>query len=265
MEKKQVNVHLISDLTCETLINVNSVIMSQFPDVEVKRFVWPFVIYESQLDEIINSVNQNPGVIMVSIIKPEIDNIITSTFSHRKDITIIHPLAESIYNFSKFLGIDVKVKQRKIEYYDKFIPINYTLEHDDGRLTEDVEEADIVIIGVSRSSKTPTSVYLSHLGYKVMNIPYVRKDLMPDFTKVKNPLLIGLIIEAERLLSIRSDRVGNLDNNSYISKESIIKEIRESRTFMESIGCHVIDVTRKSVEETSAKIISLYDKHKHRD
>ena len=88
---------------------------------------------------------------------------------------------------------------------------------------------------------------------------------MPDFTKVKNPLLIGLIIEAERLLSIRSDRVGNLDNNSYISKESIIKEIRESRTFMESIGCHVIDVTRKSVEETSAKIISLYDKHKHRD
>jgi len=180
---QSVNIHLVSDFTCDTLLNISGIIATQFPNVKINRFFWPFVRYIDQVDEIFESLDKNPGLILFSILQDDIEEKIEDFVSRRSDCKIIPVVDFIISETSSFVGQEVKKITRRsnnsYEYIKRMEAMNFTINHDDGRMAEDCSSADIILIGVSRTSKSPTSIYLSNRGYKVANIPFVSANLMP--------------------------------------------------------------------------------------
>jgi regulator of PEP synthase PpsR (kinase-PPPase family) len=265
MKIKEVNIHLISDSTGETLSSISRAVMSQFEGCEAKEFVWPLVRTASHIDRIIESIDQNPGIILYTILKDELIDKLRN-YCYKNDLPCISAISPIVSSFSRHLNIPVTKavgRQHHLdqEYFNKVDAINYTLTHDDGQMFHEIDKADIVIIGVSRASKTPTSIYLSCRGYKVANIPFVTIETIPqELYSAKKPVIVGLIINPEKLVQIRSTRIKSLGEKSdtdYNNIDKIKNEISESRKLYQKLKCHVIDVTRKSVEETAAQVISL--------
>ena len=264
--KKIINLHLISDSTGETLSSVSRAVLSQFEDVESIDFVWSLIRTEGQIERVKESITKNPGIVLYTILE---DNLIESLKNHcyKLQIPCIPVLSRIINEFSNYLGSNVSniIGRQHIldsEYFSRVEAINYTITHDDGQSSWDLYEANIIIIGVSRTSKSPTSVYLSCRGYKTANIPFVTLETIPtNIYDLKVPLIVGLIINPEKLIQIRQTRlavIGQDIDTSYIDIESIKNEIIESRKLFAKLNCPVIDVTKRSVEETAAKIIQLY-------
>ncbi len=264
-DKKIINLHLISDSTGETLSSVARAVLSQFENIESKDFIWPLIRTKQQIEKIKESITQNPGIVMYTILQSE---IIDSLKLHCKQLQIpcVSVLSHIISTFSNYLEMDISnvVGRQHLldeEYFSRVEAINYTMSHDDGQANWDLYEADIVIIGVSRTSKSPTCVYLSCRGYKAANIPFVSSETMPDtIFDLKKPLIVGLIINPEKLIQIRQSRllsIGQDGSTEYIDLESVKKEVAESRKLFAKLNCPIIDVTKKSVEETSARIIQL--------
>ena len=240
--------------------------MSQFQEVESNDFIWPLVRTAAQIDKVKESISQNPGIVLYTILE---DELIEDLKNHCYELGIpcIPVLSRIISEFSNYLNLDVShsIGRQHIldrEYFSKVDAINYTINHDDGQSTWDLYEADIILIGVSRTSKSPTSVYLSCRGYKTANVPFVSIETMPDnICDLKKPLIVGLTIKPEQLIQIRHNRLlamGQDADTDYINIDSVKAEIAESRKLFAKIGCTVIDVTKRSVEETAAKIIQLY-------
>lgn len=265
IKEKRVNLHLISDSTGETLSSVARAVLSQFEGVESNDFIWPLVRNKLQLDKALEAIEQNPGIVLYTILQ---EDLVESLKSHcyRLQIPCISVLSRIIGEFSNYLGMNISNsigRQHLLdqEYFSRVEAINYTINHDDGQSAWDLYEADIVIVGVSRTSKSPTSVYLSCRGYKTANIPFVSIDTIPNtIYDLKKPLIVGLTINPEKLVQIRQSRLTSLGQdvvNDYIDIECIKKEISESRKLFSKLGCVVIDVTKRSVEETAAKIIQL--------
>ena len=267
---KKINIHLISDSTGETLSSISRAVMSQFEGCEAKEFVWPLVRTTSHIERIISSINENPGIILYTILKNElIDKI--KNHCYEVGLPCVSAISPVVSAFSRYLDTPITKaigRQHHLdqEYFDRVEAINYTINHDDGQMPHEVSQADIIIIGVSRVSKSPTSIYLSCRGYKVANIPFVNIQTIPqELFSAKNSLIIGLIINPEKLSQIRSNRIKSLGEKSetdYIDIEKIKNEILESRKLYQKLGCCIIDVTRKSVEETAAQIISLVQQKK---
>jgi regulator of PEP synthase PpsR (kinase-PPPase family) len=264
---KKTNLHLISDSTGETLGAISRAVISQFENLEVEEFIWPLTRSSNQIEKIKESISQNPGIILYTILK---DDLILDLKNHcnKLDLPCISALSRIIGQFSRYLKMDVtgSIGRQHIldeEYFSKVEAINYTIEHDDGQKARDLDSADIIIIGVSRTSKSPTSVFLSCRGYKTANIPFVTLDSFPkEIYDVKKPLIVGLTINPEKLLQVRQVRVNSMGDTNletdYIKIDKIKNEIAESRILFSRLKCPIIDVTRRSVEETSAKIIQLY-------
>ncbi len=263
---KKINLHLISDSTGETLSSVSRAVLSQFEDVEALDFVWPLVRTKSQIKKIIESVSKNPGIVLYTILE---DGLVKELKSHCHimQIPCIPVLSRIVTEFSNYLGVSVNnaIGRQHIldeEYFSRVEAINYTINHDDGQSSWDLYDADIIIIGVSRTSKSPTSVYLSCRGYKAANIPFVNIEAIPDnIYNLKKPLIIGLTINPEKLIQIRQNRMLSLGQEiktNYIDLENVQKEISESRKLFLKLNCKIIDVTKRSVEETAAKIIQLH-------
>jgi len=263
--KKIINLHLVSDSTGETLSSVSRAVLSQFEDVDSVDFVWSLIRTSSQIEKVKESITKNPGVVLYTILE---DDLIQNLKNHcqRLQIPCIPVLSRIISEFSNYLGLDVNnaIGRQHIldsDYFARVEAINYTITHDDGQSSWDLYEADIIIIGVSRTSKSPTSVYLSCRGYKTANIPFVTIDTIPEnIYDLKCPLVVGLIINPEKLIQIRQSRLASLGQDidiNYINIESIKNEIVESRKLFAKLNCPVIDVTKRSVEETAAKIIQL--------
>lgn len=267
---KKINIHLISDSTGETLSSISRAVMSQFEGCEAKEFVWPLVRTTSHIDRIISSINENPGIILYTILKDElIDKI--KNHCHEVGLPCVSAISPVVSAFSRYLDTPITKaigRQHHLdqEYFDRVEAINYTINHDDGQMSHEVSRADIIIIGVSRVSKSPTSIYLSCRGYKVANIPFVNIQTIPqELFSAKNSLIVGLTINPEKLSQIRSTRIKSLGEKSetdYIDIEKIKNEILESRKLYQKLECCIIDVTRKSVEETAAQIISLVQQKK---
>ncbi len=264
--KKVINLHLISDSTGETLSSVARAVMSQFEGVDSNDFIWPLVRTKSQIQRINESISQNPGIVMYTVLQ---EDIMGPLIAHCQKIQVPHisVLSDIVQKFSSYLNVDTtKVIGRQHllddEYFSRVEAINYTMSHDDGQSDWDLDKADIIIVGVSRTSKTPTSIYLSCRGYKTANIPFVSIDTIPKtLEKATNSLIVGLVINPEKLINIRSTRMSSLgsdEKTDYINIESVKKEISESRKLFAKLNCPVIDVTSRSVEETSAKIIQFY-------
>lgn len=268
MKEKKINLHLISDSTGETLSSVSRAVLSQFEGVESNDFIWPLVRNKTQLERVMESISKDPGIVLYTILQDDLTQLLKN-HCYKLHIPCIPVLSRIIAEFSNYLEQDTSQaigRQHLLdeEYFSKVEAINYTINHDDGQGAWDLYDADIVIIGVSRTSKSPTSVYLSCRGYKTANIPFVTIDTIPDsLHSLKKPLIVGLTINPEKLVQIRENRlisIGQDASTDYIDIDAVKGEVAESRKLFAKLNCPVIDVTKRSVEETSAKIIQLLQK-----
>ena len=270
MSKKLINIHLVSDSTGETLSSVARAVLSQFEGVDSNDFIWPLIRTKPQLERVMESIAQDQGIVMYTILQ---DELIESLKRHCFELKIpcIPVLSHIIGEFSNYLGMHIShtVGRQHLldgEYFSRVEAISYTLNHDDGQSTWDLYDADIVIVGVSRTSKSPTSVYLSCRGHKTANVPFVSLETIPtSIYDLKKPLIVGLTINPEKLVQIRQTRLASLGKemgSDYIDLEN---EVAESRKLFAKLNCPIIDVTKRSVEETAAKIIQLLQEKRIRE
>lgn len=270
MDKRIINVHLVSDSTGETVSSICRSVMTQFEDVEVEEHVWPLVRTERQLEKVIEAVRTHPGMVLCTLMQEKSFQQLESECK-KLNVPCIPVLDEVMHEMSQYLGQKMKAKPGKQhamddEYFARVEAINYTIQHDDGQQADDLEEADVVLVGVSRTSKSPTCVFISYRGYRAANIPFVKEDLLPDnLFKLKNPLIVGLVISPDRLIQIRKTRLVELKElreTHYIDPEFVEEEVRAARRMFTKHGWPVIDVTRRSVEETAATIIQMLTERK---
>ena len=268
-------IYLISDSTGETLDRIFLALKSQFNNFNYDKKEYVFVRTNQQINKIINECTpeENP-IILYTIVETKLAKHLSNEAEKMK-IPCFGILGNLILTFSKLLNQKATHKpsaQHVLDddYYKRIDAIQFTMSHDDGKKTNDVEESDIVLLGVSRTSKTPTSIYLANRGYKTINIPLVLKQEIPQILKEKpeSSCVIGLYVEPERLVDIRRNRVAITNEkkfSKYTELESIKQEIQDSKNMFKKYNWPIIDVTRKSVEETAAAIIKIYDIKKNKN
>jgi regulator of PEP synthase PpsR (kinase-PPPase family) len=262
-------IYLISDSTGETLDRIFLALKAQFKNIEYKVHSYSFTRTENQILKILEDakINENP-VILYTIVDNNLAKCLANA-SDRKKIPCFGVLGNLILNFSKILNQKASHEPSgqhvlNEEYYDRIEAIQFTMNHDDGNLLNDIEKSDIVLVGVSRTSKTPTSIYLANKGFKTSNIPLVNENSLPKKLR-ENPQItcvVGLNTEPERLVDLRKNRMSSLketENTKYTSIDNIKKEIIDAKKTFQKYRWPSIDVTRKSVEETAASIIKIHD------
>ncbi len=261
----KLHLHLLSDSTGETLENIAKAALAQFDDVQVVRHFWPLVRSETHLERILVEIAQNPGLVIFTLVNPEIRRQL-ETRCRAIGLPAVAPLDPVNHALSNLLGQEMKARpgrQHMLDaaYFARVDAIQFTIAHDDGVNWENWEEADIVLAGVSRTSKTPTSIYLANRGFKVANIPIVPQSPPPELLfSLRNPMVVGLTTSPERLIQVRRNRLLALNQQnetSYVEQEAVQKEVAYARRMFADNGWPVIDVTRRSIEETAAAIITL--------
>ena len=262
-------IYLISDSTGETLDRIFLALKAQFKNIEYKVHSYSFTRTENQIIKILEDARENENsVIFYTIVDNKLAKYLTKV-SEEKKIPCFSVLGNLILNFSKILNQKASHEpsgQHALndEYYERIEAIQFTITHDDGNLVNDIEKSDIVLVGVSRTSKTPTSIYLANKGFRTSNIPLVNENSLPKKLR-DNPQLtcvVGLNTEPERLVDLRKNRMNSLketENIKYTNIENIKKEIIEAKKTFQKYKWPSIDVTRKSVEETAASIIKIHE------
>jgi len=262
-------IYLISDSTGETLDRIFLALKAQFNNFHYKTNHFSFTRTENQIIKILeNCKKKEKTIILYTIVDNKLSKFLNDK-AKKERIPCFGVLGDLIESFSNLLNQDaLNVPSRQHimndEYYKKIDAIQFTMNHDDGNAIEDIDKSDIILIGVSRTSKTPTSIYLANKGYKVSNIPIVNKSSIPENVK-KNKLkkcIIGLIAEPERLVEIRKNRMTSLKetgNQKYTSLQKIYEEVKSSKNTFSKFKWPTIDVSRKSVEETAASVIKIYE------
>ena len=268
-------IYLISDSTGETLDRVFLAIKAQFKNIKYEIHTFFFTRTENQISKIIDgAAKKDNTIILYTIVDSNLAKFLANK-SNEKKIPCFGVLGDLILSFSKLLNqkaSHIPSGQHVLneEYYERIEAIQFTMNHDDGNLVEDLHKSDLILLGVSRTSKTPTSIYLANRGFKTSNIPLVNNKSIPEILK-KNPKLscvIGLTTEAERLVDIRKNRMNTLketDNSSYTDIEKIKKEVEEAKQIYKKYNWPTIDVTRKSVEEAAASIIKIHEIFKNNE
>jgi regulator of PEP synthase PpsR (kinase-PPPase family) len=261
----RLHLHLLSDSTGETLENIAKAALAQYDDVETVRHFWPMVRTEAHLERILQEIAQNPGLVVFTLVNPATRRILEQRCL-ALGLPAVAPLDPVNDALSGLLGQQAKARPGRqhvldAAYFARVDAIQWTIAHDDGIASEEWEEADIVLAGVSRSSKTPTSIYLANRGYKTANIPIVVESPPPlNLYKLANPLIVGLTTSADRLIQVRRNRLLSLNqqpDTSYVEEEAVMRELAFARRMFADNGWPVIDVTRRSIEETAAAIIAL--------
>ncbi len=263
------NIYLISDSTGETLDRIFLALKAQFEKFDHNLFNFSFTRTENQILKILDEVKNKEGSIILYTI---VDNKLAKFLSqeaNKKNIPCFGVLGDLILNFSKLLNqkaTSIPSGQHVLneEYYKRIEAIQFTMNHDDGNSISDVEKSDIILLGVSRTSKTPTSIYLANRGFKTSNIPLINENSVPQKLK-NNPkvsCIIGLVAEANRLHDVRKNRLTTLKENestNYIKIDQIQSELDDSKKTFKKYQWPIIDVTRKSVEETAASVIKIHE------
>jgi len=268
-------VYLVSDSTGETLDRIFLALKAQFKNIEYKVHQYSFTRTENQILKIIDICKKKKSsIILYTIVDTKLTKYLT-VITEKEKIPCFGVLGDLMLSFSKLHNQEashIPSGQHILnkEYYERIEAIQFTMNHDDGKLIKDINKSDIILLGVSRTSKTPTSIYLANRGYKTSNIPLVNQNSLPIILK-KNPKLIcivGLTTEPERLVDIRKNRINILkgkENISYTNYEKISKEIIEAKKLFKKYNWPTVDVTRKSVEETAASVIKIYEISKNND
>ncbi len=263
----RLHLHLLSDSTGETLEMIAKAALAQFEGAEVSRHFWPMVRSLQHLDRIMGEVAANPGLVFFTLANADI-RVRLEERCRALGLPVVPVLDRAVDALEAALGQHPHARpgrQHAMDdaYFARVDAIHYTIAHDDGVAWEDWEEADIVLAGVSRSSKTPTSIYLANRGYKVANIPIVVESPPPPaLFGLKHPLVIGLTTAPERLVQVRRNRLLSLNQapeTAYVDQDNVTREVQYARRMFADNGWPVIDVTRRSIEETAAAVINIYN------
>ena len=274
VEKKYLKMHLVSDSTGETLKAVSNAAAAQFTEVEYEQTTYPMVRTKTQLERVLISIKKDKGVVLCTLVDEKLQEELQE-FCIKEKISYM-PVMESIVNLlEKDTGLDAINKpggQHVLneEYFKRIEAINYTLEHDDGEGQKNLETADVIIVGVSRTSKTPTCIYLANKGIKAANYPLVPNvGISEELESVKTPIVVALITSAQTLVEIRTKRALELGlkdkKTDYTNIHKVEEEVIAAKRIFANKGWPVIDITRRSVEETASaimNIMSLKEKNK---
>ena len=262
-------IYLISNSTGETLERIFLALKAQFKNINYKIHSYSFTRTENQILKILEDAQtNNNSIILYTIVDNNLAKYLANT-SDDKKIPCFGVLGNLILNFSKILNQKASHEPSgqhilNEEYYDRIEAIQFTMNHDDGNLLNEIDKSDIILVGVSRTSKTPTSIYLANKGFKTSNIPLVNENSLPEKLK-KNPqftCVVGLSTEPERLADLRKNRMNSLkenDTTKYTNLDDIKDEVLNAKKTFQKYKWPVIDVTRKSVEETAASIIKIHE------
>ncbi len=262
----RLHLHLLSDSTGETLENIAKAAMAQFENVETVRHFWPMVRSEQHLDRIVDELGRSPGLVLFTLANPALRRKLEK-YCRGLGMPHLAPLDPVTDALSNILGQEATARPGRKHildeaYFARIDAIQFTIAHDDGVGWDNWEEADIVLAGVSRTSKTPTSIYLANRGYKTANIPLVPESPPPpSLFRLKHPMVVGLTTSAERLIQVRRNRLLSLNQTpetAYVDADRVQAEVVSARRLFADNGWPVVDVTRRSIEETAAAIISLY-------
>lgn len=262
----RLHLHLVSDSTGETLESLVKAGLAQFEAVDAVKHYWPMVRSEGHLDRVLDEVARAPGLVLYTLVARSIRARLEQRCA-ALGLPVIPVMDPVIEGLERMLGTRAASRpggQHRMDaaYFGRIEAINWTMEHDDGLLPQEWEQADLVLAGVSRSSKTPTSLYLANRGYKVANIPIVpSRPLPPELFDLKGPIVVGLTVSAERLEQVRRARILGQDvagfSAAYADPEGIKTELNVARRLFADRGWPVIDVTRRSIEETAAELMNM--------
>jgi regulator of PEP synthase PpsR (kinase-PPPase family) len=263
------HLHLVSDATGETLIAVSRAAAAQYQGVASIEHIYPLVRNRAQLDKAIAEIEAAPGMVLFTLVDQDLLQALEEACKRigAPCLSILQPI---LHLFQSYIGMESTPRpgaqhMLNADYFRRIDALNYTVLHDDGQQIDEYEDADVLLIGVSRTSKTPTSIYLANRGIKTANIPLVPNvPLPPSVRKLKHPLVVGLLASPERIVQMRENRLLALNathETLYVDRLSVAEEVAQSRRLFAELGWPTIDVTRRSIEETAAAIIDLYRVH----
>jgi len=261
----RLHLHLVSDSTGETLESVAKAGLAQFEDVETIKHFWPLVRSKGHLDRVLQDIARRPGLVLFTLVNGEVRQHLEAR-CRAMGLPTVAALDPVIEGLQSILGQQAAARpgrqhQMDEAYFRRVAAIDYTMHHDDGQGADNWEEADILLVGVSRSSKTPTSIYLANRGYKTANLPLVPTSPPPEqLFRLESPLIVGLMTNPDRLVQVRRNRLLSLAQTAetdYVDIENVTKEVSAARRLCADNGWPVIDVSRRSIEETAAAIINL--------
>lgn len=259
------HVHLVSDSTGETLNAMAKAVCARFDNVLPIEHIYSLVRSPRQLERVLHEIEGAPGVVLHTIVDKSLRAAL-ETGCRDLDLTCVAALDPLVAALARYLGASLSTRvgaQHALDndYFNRMDALSYAIGHDDGQGTQDLEAADVVLVGVSRTSKTPTSIYLAHRGIRAANVPLVPgAEPPPQLFTLKRAVVVGLTLSPDRLIQIRRNRLLNLREereSAYIEIESVRDEIVKARRMFEKYGWPVIDVTRRSVEETAAAVINV--------
>ncbi len=267
-EKKKFTVHLVSDATGTTLLGLSRAVLAQFAGIDPTQKFWPLVRTERQLERVIKRITDNPGPVIFTFVNSDMRQRLTEHCEHLgvPCVPVLDPIIRSLSSYLGIHAVGVPGLQHTMDdaYYKRVSAIDFAMRFDDGRSLEGIKQADVVLVGVSRTSKTPTSVFLARRGIKAANIPLVPGVDVPDeYFQLKKPLYVGLTTAPSRLKQLRHSRLQADENNVpfsgnlYLDEEKIEDEVRKARRLFSDHHWPVIDVTKRSIEETAAEIMAL--------
>ena len=266
---KTYEIYLVSDSTGETLDRIFLALHAQFSNFKYKSHLCSFTRTENQIIKILQVCKKNKdSIILYTIVYTRLAQFL-KTKCKEENIPCFGVLGDLILQFSKLLhqkASRIPSGQHVLDadYYKRIEAVQFTMTHDDGKIISDLKKSDIILVGVSRTSKTPTSIYLANRGYRTANIPVIpNKNLPEQLTQnLEKKCIIGLVCDPVRLSDVRRNRVQSMHEDrpgEYINEKKIINELKNSKKLFKKYNWPIIDVTRKSVEETAASIIKIYD------
>ncbi|MBV1706844.1 MAG: kinase/pyrophosphorylase [Hyphomicrobiales bacterium] len=270
MSRNYFHLHLVSDSTGETLIAISRAVGAQFQGIGSIEHIYPMVRNKSQLERVFREIETSPGIVLFTLVDADLTALLEAACRElgAPCLSVLQPI---LGLFNAYLGTAATPRPGaqhllNADYFKRIDALNFTMMHDDGQQHEHLEEADILLLGISRTSKTPTSIYLANRGYKTANVPLVPGVPLPSaVTKVRRPLIVGLVASAERIIQIRQNRLLSLNadhETPYVDRMAVNEEIAHSRRLFAEYGWPVIDVSRRSIEETAAAVIDLYGAHR---
>jgi regulator of PEP synthase PpsR (kinase-PPPase family) len=259
------HIHLVSDSTGETLNAMARAVCARFEDVLPIEHIYPLVRSERQLTRVLQEIENAPGIVIHTIVDPALRNSLEEG-CRRLDMACLAALDPLVSAMGRYLGASISTRvgaQHALDndYFNRMEALNYAIGHDDGQGAQDLDSADVVLVGISRTSKTPTCIYLAHRGIKAANVPLVPGAPLPDkLLNLKKAMVVALTASPDRLIQIRRNRLLSLREereSTYIDVDAVREETTRALRLYEKHGWPIIDVTRRSVEETAAAIINL--------
>lgn len=265
------HVHLVSDSTGETLVGTMKASTAQFKNATALEHLHSLVRSEEQMERTLVDIEQRPGVVLYTLANPERRRRLEERCAHM-NIPAISILDPTLSMLGRYLGAPVDhsiAAQHNLdnEYYERIAALDYAMVHDDGQNQAGLKDADIILLGVSRTSKTPTSIYLANRGYKTGNIPLVPTAPWPSHIEdYPKPFIVGLFASPSRIVQIRQQRLDTLraGESDYTDEAQVRSEMQQAKRMFVKKGYPVVDVTRRSIEETAAQILNLYQAHRDR-